>query len=290
MARPIWKGSISFGLVTIPVGLFPAESKRELSFHMLDGRDMAPIHNKRVNERTGEEVAFDDIVKGYEYESGRFVVLGDEDFRQADVKATQTIDILGFVKAEDIDPEYFDRPYHLAPAKAGMKGYALLREALSRAGLVGVAKIVIRTRQHLAAVIPRGRMLVLELMRWPYELRDAGDLELPEEGLAGVGASEKELTMAKQLVDSMIDEWDPSSYKDTYHEDLMALIDRKVAAGEFTAAEPSPQAPAEKEGAEVVDIMELLKKSVEAAKGKGVGRAERAKESRESKGKRKAAG
>jgi DNA end-binding protein Ku len=284
MARPIWKGSISFGLVNIPVGLYPAENKRELAFHMLDGRDMSSIHNKRVNERTGEEVAFDDIVKGYEYESGRFVVLGDEDFRQADVKATQTIDILGFVKADGIDPEYFDRPYHLAPAKAGMKGYALLREALSRAGLVGVAKIVIRTRQHLAAVIPRGPMLVLELMRWPYELRDAGDLELPAEGLAEVGASEKELAMAEQLVDSMVDEWDPSGYADTYHDDLMALIARKVQAGELTAAEPAPEAPAAKEGAEVVDIMSLLKKSVDAAKG-------RAKEGAPaSKGKRKAAG
>lgn len=284
MARPIWKGSISFGLVNIPVGLYPAESRRELVFHMLDSRDMASIHNRRVNERTGEEVAFEDIVKGYEYGPGRFVVLGDEDFRQADVKATQTIDILGFVKADDIDPEYFDRPYHLAPAKAGLKGYALLREALSRAGLVGVAKIVIRARQHLAAVIPRGPMLVLELMRWPYELRDAADLELPAEGLAEVGATEKELTVAEQLVDSMVDEWDPSSYADTYHDDLMALIARKVEAGELTAAKPAPEAPAAKEGAGVVDIMDLLKKSVEAARGK-------AKEgTRASKGERKAAG
>lgn len=275
MARPIWKGTISFGLVSIPVTLHPAENRRELAFHLLDGRDMAPVHNKRVNERTGEEVPFEEIVKGYEYETGRFVVLGDEDFLSANVQATQTIDIIDFVRSSEIEPAYFDRPYYLAPTKAGAKGYALLREAIERAGYVGIAKIVIRTRQHLAAVVPRDCMLVLEIMRFAYEVSSASDLELPSCELKDVGATDKELAAAQQLIEAMVDPFDPTRYTDTYHDDLLALINKKVEAGELTAAAPqqAPPVAADGEGAEVIDIMALLKESVGKAAKAREGRA-----------------
>lgn len=290
MARPIWKGAISFGLVSIPVSVHPGEARRELALHMLDGRDMARVRNKHVNERTGEEVPNEEIVKGYEYEPDRHVVLSEEDFRRADVEATQTIDIVGFVRSEDIDPAYFDRPYYLTPPKSAAKGYMLLREALARTGYVGVAKIVIRTRQHLAALMPRGRMLVLELMRWPYELRDPEDLDLPGEGLGDVDSSKKELAMAEQLVEAMVEAWDPSRYEDTYHDDLMRLIRERVEAGELAApgeAEvtmPAGSGTGAEAGAEVVDIMALLKRSVESAGG------EAARSGGSSKGPREAAG
>lgn len=272
MPRSIWRGSISFGLVTIPVSVFAAENPRELSFHLIDRRDSAPVHNLRVNATTGEEVPWDEIVKGYEYEQGRWVTLSDDDFRAANVEATQTIDILGAVCRDEIPSEYYDKPYYLAPEKAGRKAYALLREVLARTKRVAVAKVVIRTRQRLALLVPEGDALLLELMRYPYELRGTEGLELPSSDLPALGVTDAELAMAQELVRAMETEWDPSDpvYADSYRDDLLALIRRK-ADGAAVAAPPVEPAAAEAEGAEVVDIMSLLKSSIESRRAGGAG-------------------
>ena len=260
MAHAIWKGTISFGLVTIPVGLFSAVTAEELSFHLLDSRDFSAVHNKRVNETTGEEVPWEAIVKGYQLPDGRWVVVSDDDFAAANVKATRTIDVLGAVCEDDIAVSFFDTPYLLAPEPQGAKAYALLREALRRAKRVAVGQIVIRSRQRLCALVPQGDALVLEVLRYPYELREASMLELPGGDLAALGVTEAESMLAAQLVATIETDWDPSRYRDTYHEDLLALIERK-AAGETIAAPEPPEATAE-----VIDIMDLLKKSVEEAR------------------------
>src|SRR5439155_21581113 len=179
MARAIWKGSISFGLVNIPIALYPATRREELKFRLLRKSDLSPVNYKRVAEADGKEVAWDQIVKGYEYEKGKFVVLKEEDFRRADIEATQSVDIMEFVELEEIDPVFFDRPYYLEPQKKGAKAYALLREALKRSGKVGIAKVVIKTRQHLAAVKPEQKDLVLELMLFSEDLVDANTLQIP---------------------------------------------------------------------------------------------------------------
>ena len=269
MPHAIWKGSISFGLVTIPVTLYPAEQRRDLSFHLLDGRDLTPVKQRRVNERTGEEVPWEEVVKGYELESGRYVVVAEEDFRAADVEATQTIDVLAAVCAEEIDPAYFDKPYHLEPSKAGRKAYALLRETLRRTGRVALAKVVIRTRQHLAALIPDGPLLMLEILRYPHELRAVDTLDLPAEDPAAAGVTEAELDMAAQLVKTISRSFDPAAeeYRDTYRDAVLGLIERKAAGGEIVEAAMQTAEPAP-EGAEVVDIAALLQASLEAARSK----------------------
>jgi DNA end-binding protein Ku len=263
MPRAIWKGTISFGLVTIPVGLFSAVAQRELSFHLLDSRDLSPVRNKRVNENTGEEVPWEAIVKGFELEDGRWVTLSDEDFSAANVKATRTIDVLGAVCERDVAREYFDTPYLLAPEPQGFKAYALLREALSSAGRVAVGQIVIRSRQRLCALVPEGDALLLEVLRYPYELRAGGGVDLPGSDLKALGVTNAELNLAAQLVTTIETDWDPADYHDTYHDDLLALIKRKAAGESVTLAE-EPEQPV----AQVVDIMELLKKSVEDARDK----------------------
>jgi DNA end-binding protein Ku len=260
MARAIWKGTISFGLVTIPVGLFSAVSATELSFHLLDGRDFSAVHNKRVNEATGEEVPWEAIVKGYQLADGRWVTVTDDDFAAANVKATRTIDVLGAVCEDDIAVGFFDTPYFLAPEPQGAKAYALLREALRTTGRVAVGQIVIRSRQRLCALVPHGDALVLEVLRYPYELREAAGLELPGEDLAALGVTDAEAALAAQLVATIETDWDPTRYTDTYHDDLLTLIGRK-AEGEMIVA-PLPPTPT----AEVVDIMDLLKRSVEEAR------------------------
>lgn len=265
MPNTIWRGDISFGLVTVPVELKAAEESRQLSFRMLDRRNLAPVKQQRVNAVTGEEVPWDEVVKGYEYEPGQFVVLTDDDFRAANVEATKTIDIFSMVHAEEIGLQYFDKPYYLAPATpAARKAYAILRETLEASGYVGLAYIVIRSRQHAAALVPSGDALMLEMLRYPHELRSAADLDLPVGEPAELGITEKELALAKQLVDAMVDEFDPSALKDTYHDDLLAMIQRKVETGEVEVPPEEPEAPAG--GGEVVDIMELLKRSLETQK------------------------
>ena len=263
MPRAIWKGSISFGLVNIPVGLYTAESRDEVHFNMLDRRTKSRIHFKRVNEE-GEEVPWEQIVKGYEFESGRYVILSDEDLKRASPEATQTIDIVDFVDLDEISPLYFDKPYYLGPDKKGGRAYALLREVLRRTNKVGIAKVVIRTRQYLAAVVARGDVLTLELLRFAHELRDPGELDVPS-GKQGV--SDRELEMAERLVEGMVEAWDPEKYKDEYRKDLMKMIEERVEAGDLEASsKPAPKA--DKARSNVVDLMALLKQSVEGAGGR----------------------
>lgn len=263
MPHAIWRGSISFGLVTIPVSIMPAlDTSATLSFHMLDGADLAPIKQKRVNSATGDEVPFERIVKGYETPAGDWIVLTDDDFRAANVEATQSIDIISAVCADEIDPTYYDKPYFLEPTKPGRKAYALLRETLRDTGRVAIASVVIRTREHLAALVPDGDMLLLELLRFPHELRDAGGLDVPSSDLEAQGITPAESEMAAQLVRTIEASFDPQSYTDTYRDDLLALIARKAEGGEVSSPSVVPQS----EGAEVVDIVSMLKASLEAAR------------------------
>jgi len=259
MARALWKGAISFGLVTIPVSLYPAKDARDnVSFHMLHRDDLQRVHNKHVDDE-GHEVALEDIVKGYEYERDRYVVLEPADLKRANVEATQSIDIMQFVDGGGIDIAFYDTPYYTEPSKAGRRAYALLRETMRRTGKVGVAKIVIRERQHLCAVLADGPVILAYTLRWPYQLRGAADLDLPSENLDDLAVTDQELKMAELLVEAMVGEWRPEQYRDTYRDDLLRMIDEKVKGGKVTArSEPKRQ-----EGAEVVDIMSLLKRSVE---------------------------
>ena len=260
MPRELWKGAIHFGLVHIPVSLFPAEESDELSFTMLDRRDLQPVGYKHYNKSTGEEVPFEQIVKGYEYDEGRFVTLEKEDFKRANVEATQTVDIIGFVDAKDIPPYYFESPYYLAPGKHGEKGYALLREVLERTGKVAIATVVIRTRQHLAVIYPRDRLLVLNTLRYRNELRDAGGIKAPAD-LKDAKVKPNELSMAERLIDDMVMKWEPGEYHDTYRDDLLKMIEEK-AAGKVKA-EPKKRAPRE---AQIIDFASLLEKSLNARK------------------------
>ena len=263
MARAIWKGNISFGLVNIPVGLFTAESPQELSFRQLDKRNMAPIGYRKYNKETGEEVSSEDIVKGYEYEDDRYVLVTDEDFRRANPEKTQTVEITDFVDLDDIDITFFDKPYYLGPLKKNQKAYALLREAMRRTGKVGIARVVIRSREHLAAVVPQGDVLVLAILRYPYEIRATDDLELPGDNLEQLKVSERELEMAEALIAGLTTEWQPDKYNDTYRDDLMALIQRRVESGQTEVVDDTPVAEPEAR-TDVVDIMSLLKRSIEA--------------------------
>lgn len=259
-SRAIWRGSLSFGLVNIPVALHGAENSNDLSFKLLDRRNFAPVHYRRVNEETGKEVPWEDIVKGYEYEKGEYVPMTDADFERANSEATQTIEITDFVDQSDIDPIYYDKPYYLAPAKNAGKSYALLREVMRRTKKVGIAKVVIRSRQHLAAVFPHKSVLVLELLRFAHELRDPSELDVPGD----VSIGEKELKMGERLIEAMADKWQPGKYRDDYREDLLALVERKVQEGKTKVIdETRPRAP--KRQAKVIDIMDLLKRSVDQA-------------------------
>jgi DNA end-binding protein Ku len=258
MARALWKGAISFGLVNVPVELHSAKKRSaELDMTMLDKRDLAPVGYKRVNKSTGKEVAWGDVVKGYEYKDDKYVVLSDEDFRRANPEASKTVDILAFVELKDIQPQHFETPYYLKPEKRGEKAYALLRDTLAKAGKAGVASVVIRTKQYLAALLPQDEVLVLNTLRYQDELKDPAELEIPR-----AKVTSKELDMALRLVEDMADDWRPGKYKDTYREDLLKRVKEKVKAGEseeITEPEKEPRA----KSADVIDLMSLLKQSVE---------------------------
>lgn len=266
MARGLWKGAISFGLVNVPVELYSAQKRSaELDLTMLDKRDMAPVGYKRVNKSTGQEVPWEDVVKGYEYEDDKYVVLSEEDFRRANPDASKTVDIMAFVDLAGIAPQYFETPYLLAPAKRGEKAYALLRDAMAKSGKAGIATVVIRTKAYLAALVSQGEALILNTLRYHKELKQADDLDLPEK-LKGAKVSAKEIDMALRLIDDMADQWQPAKYHDTYHEDLLKRIEDKIKAGqteEITAPEKEEKAA---KGADVIDLMSLLRKSVEGGK------------------------
>jgi DNA end-binding protein Ku len=269
--RAIWKGSISFGLVYIPIALYPATRREELKFRLLRKSDLSPVNYKRVAEKDGKEVSWDEIVKGYEYEKGKYVVLKDEDFERVDLEATQTVDIQDFVDQAEIDPMFFYKPYYLEPQKGGDKAYALLRDALKESNKVGIAKVVIKTRQYLAGVKPEDGALVLELMHFADELADPGKLHVPTK----VEVGKREMTMAKSLVDSMSSKWNPERYKDDYREALMEVIEEKVEAGGKEIEEKPKKAP---KPTKVIDLVSVLQKSLEqtgGAKKKEAGKSRR---------------
>jgi len=268
----LWKGAITFGLVLVPVELHSAAKKTSLDLSMLEKKTNQPIGYKRINKITGKEVPYENIVKGYEYEKGQYVVLGDEDFKRANPKATQTVEILEFVEAGQIPVMYYDTPYYLVPSKQGAKVYALLRETMKKAGCVAVATVIIQTRQHLAALIPDERMLLLNTLRFADEIRDSADLHFPEAGADRAGVKSGEIAMAQKLIDSMRGEWDPSQYHDTYHEDIMARVHEKIKAGQTSEVPEPEKAGPPRRTAEVIDLMALLKNSIPGAK-KGAPRA-----------------
>src|SRR5947207_8501870 len=259
--RAIWKGSISFGLVNIPIALFPATRKEELKFRLLRAKDLSPVNYKRVAKKDGREVPWDEIVKGYEYEKGKFVVLNEKDFQRVDLEATQTVDIQDFVEIDEIDPMYFYKPYYLEPQKGGDKAYVLLREALANGKKVGIAKVVIKTRQYLAGVKALKHALVLELMHFAEELADPEKLHVPKK--TEVGKREKE--MAEALLKSMTSKWDPEKYKDDYRDALMEVIEEKVQAGGKEIEEKPRKAP---KPTKVIDLVSVLQKSLKETGGK----------------------
>lgn len=267
-SRPIWKGSIEFGLVNIPVALYTAEAPGRVDFDLLDKRDFSRVRYRRVSEKTGREVPWEQIVKGYEHEKGDYVALSDEELRKANVEASQSIHITEFIDGSQISPVYYYKPYYLEPLKNGRRAYALLREVMKKTGKVGIAKVVIRTRQHLAALTVEGPLLILNLLRFAYELRDAVALEVPEAGAKGLDISSQELKMAERLVEAMIGTWNPEKYRDEYRDDILNLIDRKIESGKTKAVAPGgPSRRAEQKG-KVIDIMHLLQQSVEEANKK----------------------
>ncbi len=259
----MWNGSISFGLVTIPVALYPATSREELSFRLLRKSDQSPVNYKRVAEADGKEVPWGEIVKGYEYEKGKFVILKDEDFKRVDLEAAaQTIDIMDFVKIEEINPMYFQKPYYLEPQKGGEKAFALLREALRDSGKLGIAKVIIRTREHLAGVKAQGDAIILEIMHFGDELVDADAMKFPKSS----HARPREIEMAKKLIDGMTTKWNPDKYKDDYKTQLMAMIEEKIKHPREKRATPKTQ----KKPSNIIDLMSVLQESLSHTKsGKG---------------------
>jgi DNA end-binding protein Ku len=261
MSRPIWKGNVSFGLVNVPITLYSLERRAgDLSFRMIDSRNTARVRYERVNEETGEEVPWDKIVKGYEYNDGNYVLFSEEELENASPEMSKTVEIEQFVELGEIDVMYFDRPYLLVPANKGEKGYVLLREALAESGKAGIARVVIRARQYLAALIAEGDALVLELLRYKQELRELGEFDLPRGDLREYNINKKEIELAGKLIEGMTAEWDPSQFEDEYRDALMKLIERKIASGQTEAIEEI-----EEEGAPVsqtLNFMDMLKKSV----------------------------
>lgn len=266
--RTIWKGAISFGLVHIPVGLHTATTESGVDFDWLDKRSMDPVGYKRINKRTGKEIDKDNIVKGVEYEDGQYVVISPDEIAEAYPRTTQTIEIQQFVNAAEVSFVYLERPYYVAPINKGQKVYALLRDTLAKTGKIGIAKVVIQTRQHLAALIPSGDALVLNLMRWGDDVKSTEELDLPKAGSKASAPSASELKMARMLVDDMTGQWDPEQYKDEFKAVVMDLVARKVKAGKTeTVVEPQEESPAYADN--VIDLTELLQRSL---KGRSAGK------------------
>ena len=256
--RAIWKGSISFGLVNIPVSLMGAEEANELSFSLMDSKDHAKIKYQRINANTGEEVSSSDIVKYFEFSDGSYVIVTDEDFEKADPKAAKAIDIEAFVAADDLSPMFLEKPYYLVPDKAGEKAYVLLRDAMVETGQIAIGRITIRTKQSLCTIIPCADGLALILLRYASELRGMEQLQLPQ----NIKTNEKELELAVSFINQLSQEWQPEDYKDEYSDALMARIQaKKEAEGKDL---PDDEAVAEPETSKVIDLMALLQQSVES--------------------------
>jgi DNA end-binding protein Ku len=266
MAHMIWKGAISFGLVHVPVQLYPATQSESVGFNLLDKRSMDPIGYKQINKKTGKEVTRDNIVRGFEYEKGKYVVMSDAEIRAANPESTQTVNILTFVEAPDISFLSLDTPYYLAPDRKGEKVYALLRDALKASGKVGIASVVLHNKQHLAALIPVGPALALNTLRWADEVRDFDTFKFPAEDPKKAGVSAKELEMAQRLIDDMSGAWNPKDYHDTFRDDIMALVDKKVREGKTEEVSDVEEAGTRKTSAEILDLSELLKRSLKKGK------------------------
>jgi DNA end-binding protein Ku len=265
MPRPIWSGTITFGLLNIPVQLMTAERHTDLHFRMLDSRNNARIRYERINEETGEEVPWKDIVKAFEYDKGSYVVLEKEDFARAAPESTESVDIEAFIKPDSIGPEYFEKPYYLVPAKKAEKGYVLLRETLKRLKTAGLARVVIRTREYLALVLPHDDALLLMLLRFPQELVPADEYAFPDKKPAAYRINPKELEMAESLVKSMIGKWQPEKYHDDFRERLVKVIEERVKAKGVVRTPSAAETELPKDAAtNVVDFMSLLKKSIDA--------------------------
>jgi DNA end-binding protein Ku len=275
MPRPIWKGHISFGLVNVPVVLYSGERRADLSFRMIDSRNSARVRYERVNEETGEEVPWDKIVKGYEFEEGNYVLFSEEEMERASSEMTRTIEIEQFVDLAEIDVRAFEKPYVLVPGNKGEKGYVLLREAIAESGKAGIATVVIRARQYLAALIPQGDALVLELLRFHQELVSFNDFELPGHDLRKYSVTRKEIDLANKLIDGMTTKWNAAKYKDEYRYVLMKLVEKKVASGQTEVIE-SDDEEAEERTPQTINFMDVLKRSVEGTSNRS-GRATKKK-------------
>jgi DNA end-binding protein Ku len=267
MARPVWSGTLSFGLLNIPVSLMTGERRTDISFRMLDARDNAPIRYERVNAETGEEVPWKDIVKAYEYDKGSYVVLEQEDIASAAPESHDAIEVEAFVDIGSIDPRYFEKPYVLVPAKKAEKGYVLLRDALQKTGRIGIARVVIRTREHLCAVMPHGKALLLLMMRYPQELVDIDEYNIPEGTRADYRITPKELAFSEQLIGTMSGDWQPGEYQDEFRERLHKVINARMKANGVVKRTPESE-PSVEEGAatNVVDFMSLLQRSIDRNK------------------------
>lgn len=272
MPRTIWKGAVSFGLVHIPVALVPATTRQGIDFDWLDKRSMDRVGYKRINKTTGEDIDSENIVKGVEYEKGNYVVISDDEIKSAHPKATQTVDIVAFVDAKDISFLYIDTPYYLTPDRRGEKVYALLRETLIETGKVGIANVVLRNKQHLAVVMPLGKALVMNTLRWADEVRGVEYLEMKDEAL-NADLNPRELDMAKRLVEDMSEEWNPEQYKDTFQDKIMDLVETKAREGKIEAV-GGPEEAVDRRTADVIDLTELLKRSLAGKPAKKAASAE----------------
>jgi DNA end-binding protein Ku len=259
MPRAVWKGAIAFGLVHVPVALYPASQENEVDFDWLDRRSMDPVGYKRVNKRTGKEITKEDIVKGVKQDDGKYVVLSDDEVKEAYPRTTQTIEIEDFVPASEISFAYIEKPYYLEPTGRADKVYALLREAMSEASVLGIARIVMHNKEHLAALVPAGPALMLGTLRWSNEIRPAGELKLPSAGKGQL--KDAELKMARQLIDEMTTSWKPEKYDDRFTDALRKLIAAKAKAGKTESVEPLEEAPSYGDD-NVIDLAELLKSSL----------------------------
>ncbi|SEM08138.1 DNA end-binding protein Ku [Pseudoxanthomonas sp. GM95] len=262
MARPIWTGTLTFGLLNVPVSLMSGERKVDLHFRMLDSRDKSPIRFERVNAETGEEVPWKDIVKAFEYDKGNYVVVEEEDIKSAAPESHESVEVETFVDAAEIDIRYYEKPYILVPGKKAEKGYVLLRETLRDTGQVGIARVVIRTRQYLCAVMPQGDALVLMLLRYPQELVAPDEYKLPAGNTGDYRVTAKEKEMARKLIQSMRGDWNPEDYHDEFRERLQAIISKRIKAKGATARVEEPAHEREGEATNVVDFMALLQKSL----------------------------
>jgi DNA end-binding protein Ku len=266
-ARPIWTGTLSFGLLNVPVSLMTGERRNELHFRMLDGRNNAAVKYERVNAETGEEVPWNEIVKAFEYEKGNYVVLEPDDIKSASPTGRESVEIETFVDAASIPPQYFDKPYILTPGKKAEKGYVLLRETLKDTGKAGIGRVVIRTKEYLCAVLPQDDALVLEILRFEEEIVDASEYKLPSGKAAEYRVNDKELKMARQLIESMSDEWKPEHFKDEFRERLQAVIEERMKSkGLVSHVDRDKDGENETAATNVVDFMSLLQQSLASNK------------------------